>query len=770
MKTKDDPRSVAPNTLMAPCAFINDAVLTKRGDLYLVLSLTGADPECMDKADIRQYTQRWEKAQRVLGPGYRVYQHVFKRAAPPISPDQHTGELGMARTQFLEQKRPELFSVELYLVILRERPAQQRWSVKGIIESLSVRKKLTVDERELKREYDLLSVHANSIAQQLEKVVAPKRLGKAGTLHFLRKLTNLTDWKQQVYGEPQDFHLDQQACVSSLETWPRFLRQDDYYLKYMSMVEQPGRTGPYLLRDLLAINCNLTICVEWAPQSNDKVFKFIKKVRRHHHLAKTSMVTSVNLDEGPKRPDEVLVDTSKTTVVGLLNDALEQIEVKGNFYGKHAITVALYHQDESHLLYACAKVAEVFGTYDAKVVEESLNMLNCWALQVPGNYAYSHRQVYTLNTNYSDMSFLFCPSEGSRHNAHLKRPHLAVLETQERTPYYLNLHVGEVGHTAILGRPDAGKSFLMNFLISSYQQYDPYTVIFDLGGSYKRLTEHYGGAYLHVGKDNKFTINPFCLPPTKENLDFLFAFVRVLIERDGFSLNADERKDLFRSISDLYTLDPKFRKLSSLLCAQSYAPRLQEWTGTGRLGSFFDHAADTLSFQRFQTFDFEGLADSADVMEPMLFYVLHRANAIIYDPAEHTTPKFFGFDEAWKFLGNEVIQDYIREALKTWRKRNGICVLATQSLEDLRSSGLLPVVSESCQTRLFLSNPGMDPKVYGDAFQLNTKELELIRDLIPKKQLLLKQTHGSKVLNLNPDPQSLYVFTNTTQTPQGVKK
>ena len=450
--TKNDPRSAPPNTLMAPCAFVEDAVLTKCGDLYLVLQLTGADPECMDKADIKQYTQRWEKAQRVLGPGYRVYQHVFKRAAPPISPDQHTGELGMARTQFLEAKRPELFSVELYLVILRERPAQARWSVKGILESLSVRKKLTVDESELKREYDLLSVHANSIAQQLEKVVAPKRLNKAGTLHFLRKLTNLTDWKQQVYGEPQDFHLDQQICVSSLETWPRFLRQDDYYIKYMSMSEQPMRTGAYLLRDLLAINCNFTICVEWAPKSNDKVYKFIKKARRHHHIAKTSMVTSVNLDEGPKRPDEVLVDSSKTTVVGLLNDALEQIEVKGNFYGKHAITVALYHQDESHLRYACSKVAEVFGTYDAKMSEESLNMLNCWALMVPGNYQYSHRQVYTLNTNYSDMSFLFCPATGHPHNEHFKRPHLAVARNAgAHAVLPQSARRGPVGHTAILG-------------------------------------------------------------------------------------------------------------------------------------------------------------------------------------------------------------------------------------------------------------------------------------------------------------------------------
>ena len=104
------------------------------------------------------------------------------------------------------------------------------------------------------------------------------------------------------------------------------------------------------------------------------------------------------------------------------------------------------------------------------------------------------------------------------------------------------------------------------------------------------------GCLFACRKRQQFTINPFCLPNTKANLDFLFSFVRVLLERDGFTLNADERKDLFRSISDLYTLDPKHRKLSSLLCAQSYAPRLQEWTGTGRLAGFFDHSGGHVEF------------------------------------------------------------------------------------------------------------------------------------------------------------------------------
>src|SRR5258708_12160560 len=84
----------------------------------------------------------------------------------------------------------------------------------------------------------------------------------------------------------------------------------------------------------------------------------------------------------------------------------------------------------------------------------------------------------------------------------------------------------------ILGRTGAGKSFLLNFLITNLQKYDPHTSIFDLGGSFESLTQLFGGSYVRVGLESQdFKINPFSFPPTKENLDFLALFLKVLIHR-----------------------------------------------------------------------------------------------------------------------------------------------------------------------------------------------------------------------------------------------
>ena len=58
------------------------------------------------------------------------------------------------------------------------------------------------------------------------------------------------------------------------------------------------------------------------------------------------------------------------------------------------------------------------------------------------------------------------------------------------------------GHTLILGRPGAGKSFTLNFLLVQALQYRPRVLILDLGGSYRSLTRFLGGGYLELSPDD----------------------------------------------------------------------------------------------------------------------------------------------------------------------------------------------------------------------------------------------------------------------------
>jgi type IV secretion system protein VirB4 len=118
-------------------------------------------------------------------------------------------------------------------------------------------------------------------------------------------------------------------------------------------------------------------------------------------------------------------------------------------------------------------------------------------------------------------------------------------------------------------------------------------------------------------------------------------------------------------------------------------------------------------------------------------------------------------DEAWRFLKNETIKNYITEAVKTWRKKNAAMILATQSSDDLRRSAMQHVLIESCTTKMFLANPDMDREAYREAFNLNYTEAELIARLIPKQQILIKRPDIAKVVNLHVDRIGYWLYTNS---------
>jgi type IV secretion system protein VirB4 len=298
------------------------------------------------------------------------------------------------------------------------------------------------------------------------------------------------------------------------------------------------------------------------------------------------------------------------------------------------------------------------------------------------------------------------------------------------------------------------------------QKYDPLTFIFDLGGSYETLTRAFGGTYLNVGLKNPgFTINPFSLAATHENMNFLYLFLRVLIEAGGrYELTPEDEKALFAAIERAYKLPAEIRTLTNF--ASILGPlgeRLHRWTQAGQFGHLFDNPQDTLTFSRFQTFNFDGWSDYPDILEPLLFYVLQRASSEIEKPQNTATFKMFIIDEAWIFLKNRTIRDWITRAEKTWRKKNAAMLLATQSVVELAASDMLHIVNESCPTKIFLSNPNIDRKLYAEIFQLNDTQLELLESLVPKRELLVIQPRGTKKLVLEVDALGYWMATNNAR-------
>jgi len=753
--------------------------LTKSGDAGIVLELQGVDYECLDAPAIDAFTKRLESALRLFDENYRVYQLLFKRnhqAIPHTFCGNRIVDTAIRdRVAYFAAKSDNLFSLSICFVILcptlssRRSPASSlfefgknpRESIAELRAQFSSEASVRLDDAQLSRAKATLLQKAESFRTHVSDFVAVRILGKDEAFVVLKRTLNFDPLKLDCAKLKHDTFLDYYLCESHLECHRSHLRLDDYFVKVLTLKEPSAHTFPLLLKGLLDVHANYHVVTEWKKEEPGKTRRTIQAKRRHFHNTKRSFFSQINLNDAPAQ--DMLLDDARESQVRELGKGLEELELRGNYFGQFSLTVVIYDRDLAGVERAATEFYKVFGVHDAQLYDERYNLLNSFLAAVPGNYAFNLRYLYLLNTNYADLSFLFTLHSGNTRNDHLRREYLAALETNHGTPYFLNLHYRDTAHSMILGRTGSWKSFLLNFLITNLQKYDPYTFIFDLGGSFESLTRLFGGSYLRVGlESSEFTINPFCLPPTKANLDFLSLFVKVLLGSSVGTLDPTSDRELYGQIENLYSLDPALRTLDVLAntLPRQLAYALAKWMRGGQFGFLFDNSQDTISFSRFQCFDFQQMSRYPELLEPLLFYILHRANEVISNRDISFVFKAFFLDEAWVFLRNPSIQRYIIEALKTWRKHNAAMILSTQSLDELKRSELLDVIVESCATKIFLANPDMDQELYRRQFHLNDTEVNLIAGLIPKQQFLLKTPELAKVANLHVDRRSYWLYTN----------
>jgi type IV secretion/conjugal transfer VirB4 family ATPase len=754
--------------LIAIWGFVRDAVfLTKAGAVGVVYRLNPPDTECVDDGVRAAGAARVAQVIKQLSDRVHLYVYLLKRPVSPERPRQHHNSVVNAalneRAAFIDTAARGFYTSDHYMVVLHEglRRGLLSWTQPWHV--LSTARRSSVIDAQLGRAIDELLAQAHGCAVSLSDVLNPTPLDRQGVFDFVRRLCNYVEWKTHAAPLKFDGYLDYFASDSTLECHRAHLRVDDYYVKVLTMKEPPSATYALMLDALHRIPHPFIACAEWRRLPIDKIRREIRAKRRHHFNRRISLVNYISPET---KPDHMLVDESATNVVAELGQCLSSIEVDGRTFGSSSFSVVLYDTDSDRLERGVADCAKTFARHDGVLHVESYNALNAWLAMLPGNTAHNLRRLTLLDTNHADLLPLAGVSTGGVTSGDplRERECLAIFRSEQHTPYHWRLHYEDVGHTLILGATGSGKSFLLNFLVTHAQKYDPMTVIFDVGGGFQKLTTLLGGTRWRIGLTNDACrINPFSLPASPENRHFLAALIRVLLHSGGqFQATLQDDRDVYEAIESLYTLDAANRRLFTLsnMLPRHLSNALSRWARGGVYGDLFDNDEDTLTVSSVQSFDFSGLDAFPLVLEPLLFYVLHRATAAI-ESAAHSQLKLFVLDEAWRFFRDPVVKAYVTEALKTWRKRNAAVFLSTQSSQDFADPDLLRTVIESCPTKVFLSNPDLDAARASDLFHLNDVEVARIMNLQPRRQFLLKRPDAAKVLELIVDPRAYWIYTNT---------
>lgn len=733
--------------------FATDEIfITRQGACGLVLSLRGVDDECLTPERLETVSLALVAAFRQFDEHLRIYQYLIKTGLSKVASKQHypstpTQTVIDERNAFLQDK---LSRIELFVVVLYE-------------PGLRVRRNPADQDRS--EDVERLLTATRSFQQSLADLFAPQILKSQDAFRFLRFLLNLDSAIASRVPLKSTQLVDYQATASRLD-WDRQgrLTLGDRRVKILSLKELPSFTTPNLFRDLAAIPSDLILWSEWKRTENPQLRKAVSEKRRFLWNFKRLSPGTV-LAQAAGRAQEIdadLEDDSARTIIRDLKKALVQIEAEGGYFGKFSFSILLHGTDAGQLQHAVSEAHRVLGTYEAEAVEETYGALAAYFAMLPGNHRLNVRRLWLQNTHYADLSFVYAPFGGSLKANEIDDEYLAVFETRQGVPFFLDPFHNHSFGISIFGPRGTGKSVLGNFLCAQAQKYNGHTFVFDIGGSFEENARNFGGSVLKLTlEEQSFHINPFSLADTPDNRKFLLNFLKLLMAADDAWSHIEDNQlsELISGLYRQYTGTPllRLRTLHALLPVH-LRPRLTKWVEGGPYGKLFDHAIDTLTFSQFVVFDMQGVEEHADIVQPLLYWLVYRIQSVVTDPRLAGAFKLIAIDELWKYLQNPEVAQFVNMAIKTGRKHLLGVLLMTQSVGDLGPQ--MELIRDNCKMTMFLANPNIDRTRYADMFELNARELDLLTTL-RSREFLLKTPDYSKVLKLNLDPKSYWRFTTS---------
>jgi type IV secretion system protein VirB4 len=391
-----------------------------------------------------------------------------------------------------------------------------------------------------------------------------------------------------------------------------------------------------------------------------------------------------------------------------------------------------------------------------------------WFAQLPGNWSMRPRSAQITSRNFACLSPLHNFSRGKR-NGNPWGEALALFKTPSGQPYFLNFHSSPEdrdstdekypGNTFICGTTGVGKTVLEMTLLAFATKYKGLRcVFFDKDRGAEIGIRAMGGKYLALKRGQPTGFNPFQLPITEQNIQFVEKLVTTLIrgvEENASELKARAQNEISLAVRTVMN-DGVAREIRSLSAIDqvlsnvgdnSLRERLKKWCRGQSLGWVFDNPSDVQHFSgaNIYGYDYTEFLDDPEVRTPIMAYLLHTTETLI-----DGNPFIYFMEEFWKPLMDDVFSDFVHNKQKTIRKQSGLGVFVTQSPSDVLRHRIGKTMVEQSVTQIFMPNPRADQDDYINGFKVTEAEFEIIKNLGESSRLfLIKQGHRSAVVKFD---------------------
>ncbi len=177
---------------------------------------------------------------------------------------------------------------------------------------------------------------------------------------------------------------------------------------------------------------------------------------------------------------------------------------------------------------------------------ETINAVDAWLGSLPGHVYANVRQPPISTLNLAHMIPLSAVWAGPERDEHFAAPPLLFGKTEGSTPFRFSLHVGDVGHTLIVGPTGAGKSVLLALMALQFRRYKAAQVFaFDFGGSIRaaalamRGDWHDLGGGLTDGSETSVSLQPLARIEETAQRAWAGDWIVAILIREGVTITPE---------------------------------------------------------------------------------------------------------------------------------------------------------------------------------------------------------------------------------------
>jgi type IV secretory pathway VirB4 component len=257
----------------------------------------------------------------------------------------------------------------------------------------------------------------------------------------------------------------------------------DHHMRIVTVRGFPNSTWPGLLDELNRLGFAYRWMTRFAFLDKADAERELIKLRRQWFAKRKGIITL--LRETIFQQESPLVDSDAANKATDADAALQELGSDQVGFGYVTATIVVSDPDPSAADEKRKAVERVIQGRGFVAVVETLNAVEAWLSSLPGHVYANIRQALVSTLNLAHLIPLSAVWAGPERNAHLEGPPWIVTRTDGATPFRLSTHVGDVGHTLIVGPTGAGKSVLLATMILQFRRYPGSRVfVFDKGRAF----------------------------------------------------------------------------------------------------------------------------------------------------------------------------------------------------------------------------------------------------------------------------------------------